>query len=294
MGWLLRRLLRGVGAGRGCEAPCSRDDVEHYLRVREALGDVYGSIIDTIPGHASREVAKALGMPDVELMGLPDGMNCPPVDCCVLEWTEDGRTMARRYAEDGPRPSDPYAREALDAMMRARFMLLRVKECLPGSGVTATDLLTEEELFVFDMSMSMTRSSDKVVIVGHVLPMGDHWMLTGGNTALSTEEARRLREDFEHRGRPLTPESLRRRETVYGVFRWCERHAEDVLMVTRDIAALCALAEGVERSMVSPGPESIPLPITPRRPARNAPCPCGSGRQYKRCCGSSRRSRRSA
>lgn len=31
-----------------------------------------------------------------------------------------------------------------------------------------------------------------------------------------------------------------------------------------------------------------PTPVDgsgPRRPARNAPCPCGSGRKYKRCCG---------
>ncbi|MBI5148341.1 SEC-C domain-containing protein, partial [Candidatus Pacearchaeota archaeon] len=29
----------------------------------------------------------------------------------------------------------------------------------------------------------------------------------------------------------------------------------------------------------------IPLPIVKERIGRNAPCPCGSGKKYKRCCG---------
>ena len=30
----------------------------------------------------------------------------------------------------------------------------------------------------------------------------------------------------------------------------------------------------------------VPAPAAPRRVGRNAPCPCGSGLKYKRCCGS--------
>ncbi|MBI5148345.1 SEC-C domain-containing protein [Candidatus Pacearchaeota archaeon] len=31
--------------------------------------------------------------------------------------------------------------------------------------------------------------------------------------------------------------------------------------------------------------DEIPLPIVKERIGRNAPCPCGSGKKYKRCCG---------
>ena len=42
----------------------------------------------------------------------------------------------------------------------------------------------------------------------------------------------------------------------------------------------------VER-LLSQGPAVRPLLKT--SPARNAPCPCGSGRKYKGCCGRNRR-----
>jgi hypothetical protein len=32
--------------------------------------------------------------------------------------------------------------------------------------------------------------------------------------------------------------------------------------------------------------KAVPAAASPRRVGRNAPCPCGSGRKYKRCCGS--------
>jgi hypothetical protein len=31
--------------------------------------------------------------------------------------------------------------------------------------------------------------------------------------------------------------------------------------------------------------KSRPVPQAPKRPNLNAPCPCGSGKKYKRCCG---------
>jgi uncharacterized protein YecA (UPF0149 family) len=60
---------------------------------------------------------------------------------------------------------------------------------------------------------------------------------------------------------------------------------------TRDIdRALKTLKELAETS--KPGPErqiAETNPILAPQPALNAPCPCGSGLKYKRCCGSRRR-----
>lgn len=292
---LLKRLLRASDMGRERVCPVSNDDVEHYLGVREALGDIYSDVIDDLPLRAVRDVARELDIPEEDALSQLDGANRPLIDCCVHEWAPDGRTVIRRYAEDGPRPRDPDRREALDALLRARFMLLRVEESLPRSGVTVTDLLTGEELFVFDVSLSMGPSARGMVIAGHVLPMGDHWMQTGGAAMLSEEEGRRLVADFERGGEPLTPESVRQRETVYAVFRWCEREAGDVLLLSRDVPSVFDLAEEVvQELMAPPGLQLLPLPVAPRGPSRNASCPCGSGRQHKRCCGRKKSGRRSA
>ena len=43
-----------------------------------------------------------------------------------------------------------------------------------------------------------------------------------------------------------------------------------------------ALARSIWNAMPLPGNDMQPAPVGP--PERNAPCPCGSGRKYKRCC----------
>ena len=291
---LLKRLLRASGVVRERACPVSEDDIEHYLGVREALGDIYGDVVDDLPLSVVRDVARELDIPEEDALSQLDGANRPLIDCCVHEWAPDGRTVIRRYAEDGPRPRDPDRREALDALLRARFMLLRVEESLPRAGVTATNLLTGEELFVFDVSLSMGPSARGTVIAGHILPMGDHWMQTGGAAMLSEEEGRRLVADFERGGEPLTPESVRQRETVYAVFRWCEREAGDVLLLSRDVPSVFKLAEEYVEELMASGALPFSSLAAPPRASRNAPCSCGSGRQHKRCCGKKKGGRRSA
>lgn len=296
MGRLIKGLLRRIGIGEAGVGVPSGDDVEHYLHLREASGNVYGNIIDMLPARASREVARALDLPDAEsFIVRPEGMIDPVMDCCVHCWTEDGGNMVRRFAEDGPRLRDPDARELLEAMLHARFMLLRIEECVPKIGARATDLVTGEELFILDVSLSLSRDAEESVIVGQALPIGDHWMLTGGGDVLSGEEARRLLEDFDREGKALTPESIQAPETVYAVFRWCLQESDDVILAIHDIGAIMARArEFVEQIIDQPEEERLPLLIAPRGPSRNAICPCGSGRRYKRCCGKEGRVRRSA
>jgi SEC-C motif len=48
------------------------------------------------------------------------------------------------------------------------------------------------------------------------------------------------------------------------------------------------LAMDLERSMVSGQPIVVDAkgqPVSPGKIGRNEPCPCGSGKKYKRCCG---------
>lgn len=40
---------------------------------------------------------------------------------------------------------------------------------------------------------------------------------------------------------------------------------------------------GIERQLMGVPPAATPA--LPRKPGRNEPCSCGSGRKYKKCCG---------
>ena len=70
-------------------------------------------------------------------------------------------------------------------------------------------------------------------------------------------------------------------------YEWCRRHvpAEARLLELRDMTRqrgleLLRLASAHSRTLV-PAQQATPL----SRPGRNTPCPCGSGKKFKRCCG---------
>ncbi|MHC4574224.1 MAG: SEC-C metal-binding domain-containing protein [Planctomycetota bacterium] len=58
--------------------------------------------------------------------------------------------------------------------------------------------------------------------------------------------------------------------------------------LTASIIRLCLEADASSRIAyegAEGNPEIIPFPAGNSRVGRNAPCPCGSGKKYKKCCG---------
>ena len=60
----------------------------------------------------------------------------------------------------------------------------------------------------------------------------------------------------------------------------------DYLELAREVFsdAMCSFAD-LGRNELAAGPPPVAAPTT-KKVGRNAPCPCGSGRKYKNCCGS--------
>jgi uncharacterized protein YecA (UPF0149 family) len=53
-----------------------------------------------------------------------------------------------------------------------------------------------------------------------------------------------------------------------------------------EVVRLCAPEERPELlcSLLTPTPPTPPPPVTHQPAGRNDPCPCGSGKKFKRCC----------
>jgi uncharacterized protein YecA (UPF0149 family) len=63
---------------------------------------------------------------------------------------------------------------------------------------------------------------------------------------------------------------------------------EQKVDLSASIIRLCLESEASSRiayEYPERNPEIIPFPTGNNRVGRNEPCPCGSGRKYKRCCG---------
>jgi len=295
MGRLLRTLVTGGQPADGLVPTAG--EVRRYRRLRMAGRRLSNKIVKTIPERALDDVGGALGMLDRRTFVFDSEAEVNVfTDCCLYDWVEGGANLVERYAAEGPPPANADEREALDAMTRARYTILELDGSVPRKGVRAIDLRTGERLFVIDINLSLCREWSGECLAARLLPFGRFWMTSGAALPLA----------------PGFPEAVMLASAMSDPD---HLEAGDILRLLDDpvgVLALvrCALETGSGESMgfsedldssgrevLATAPPVFPRAIeysSPRRPARNAPCPCGSGRQYKRCCGSSRHSKRSA
>jgi hypothetical protein len=68
------------------------------------------------------------------------------------------QTVAARFLREAKPPPDPYTRRYIMAAMREPFSFWQVESVSPGAGVLLSDLITGEERFVADLSISNSAS----------------------------------------------------------------------------------------------------------------------------------------
>jgi hypothetical protein len=81
--------------------------------------------------------------------------------------------------------------------------------------------------------------------------------------------------------RPLLEVSTPAARELFAAF-WNEH--EERLRPRRDEARRAVLRHAPPPATSAPAAATTAAPVSPARPPRNAPCPCGSGKKYKRCC----------
>ncbi len=262
------------------------DDVERYVRLREAGKRLNSEIVDTIPRRAMDDIGKALGILDggTLIFGY-EGMGDVFMDCCLYDWIRGGRNLVRKFAKENPPPEDPDEREALGAMLRARYTVLGIDECVPEAGVRAVDLVADRDVFVLDLGLSRSSGVEGTALAARLLPAGRFWMTSGAALPMTRPVVAALlrnlmRADFS--GVKDIREVLDGPQMVLTIIRSClEGGAADHVRYA-DPGDADEYDEGGEP--FEPAGRTLRMGLGPRRSSRNAQCPCGSGRQYKRCC----------
>lgn len=279
----------------------SRGNVEHYMRLREAARRLNTELLATIPRRAMDDIGKALGIVRGDTFVFDsEEISDAFTDCCLYDWIDGGRNLVRRYAEEEPPPQDPDEREALSAMLRARYTILDIKECVPETGARAVDGPAGRELFVLDMGLSRSSWMEGMMtLAARILPVGEFWMTSGCALPITDLFPFALLKN-------VSPDNVlgdmgelfnepRIRLTVIrsclesgapGHVRYAAGSASEDDFDLGDEADL-------DESLVSDSASAPFLRGQLQRPSLNAPCPCGSGRRYKRCCGRGKRARAS-
>ncbi len=161
-----------------------------------------------------------------------------------------------------------------EAQTRAFYSVLQVEEALPQIGVRVNDVLNDQRFLLMDIGLGNS-AVPGLGLATRVIPFPD-FALTG-EAALPVDSKDLIKKIFDI----LTPHLGSSKKFV-------DLPRDLRTDLTGSIIRLCLSNWASSRVHYEDIPGTAPAPArvspTPRIP-RNAPCPCGSGHKYKKCCG---------
>jgi len=236
---------------------------------------------EVLPQYASAEVLKEAGRQlgiwkhETMVLDTEDQVGVL-MDYAFHDCFRDGENAVDRYAAENPPVPNSDEEALLAAMTAAFFSIFHVDDVITNIGVRVSDLLTGRRHLIVDVGFGET-AVPGFVIASRILPLDD-FAMTGGAALPANADA--LQDIIDHlTAEQIIPEDLdsmdrqARADLNAAIIRIClERGASD----------------DIEYREVGEHQEDTPLiPVVPTgaKIGRNDPCPCGSGRKYKKCCG---------
>jgi hypothetical protein len=159
--------------------------LDRYRSLRQAGRDFSHRLVETLDNDAIHEAADRLGclQGDTIVLDTEDAI-AVIMDFALYHVRQGGLNAVDRHFRNSPPAPGTDERTYLEAMLQARYRLLRVDEAFSGFGLTVHDVLRDENGLLLDVAMS--RSAQKGdVFAGHVLSFPDFWMTTGAGLPLT-------------------------------------------------------------------------------------------------------------
>jgi hypothetical protein len=304
MAWMLPALKR-LAAGGASDA----ERRDRYLSCRQTTRGFNNAIVKSLSREDLQRGARDLGMfhRGTIVWGNEEEM-AVFADHCIYDIRRQGQTAVERFAAASEAPPGSQERLMLDAMVSARYALLRVQRNVGSVGLAVADLFREEEAILCDVSFAATVPCGAILATRVLYPASEDFCMTSGAALpVSPDDLMDIAEIMVGHGtrRPadvarlggedrdrLTTRILRTlvRSGVTDFMAYAEPGArervdppflrllppESELNLDAEQAAFSGIGRSLDR------PSRIELP---QRVGRNDPCPCGSGRKLKKCCG---------
>jgi hypothetical protein len=173
-------------------------------------------------------------------------------------------------------------------MTRARYCLFQVSSKAESPAMHGADLLRDESLLLMDYGMHQTVPAG-FVLATRIIPFVDFAMTAGAGIPVHPDALEALMKQFRQRGLQTygdLREAFASRESAAEltalIIRTCRQYGAKFSMEYRDAPG--AESPGAEFPLRRVSHRGLGLRSV-RRVPRNAECPCGSGRRYKKCCG---------
>jgi hypothetical protein len=242
-----------------------------YKRMRLASREMNNILMESCRPSVE-QAAKDLG---VWLKGsIVLDMDQMPVlmDRAIHRHPKGGPSVVDRYAAEYPPAPGTDAQAVLAGMRQAFFSLFQVSRVVKGLGVCVTDILRDGEHLLADVNLGES-AVEHMVLASRVLPFDGFIMTTGAPLPVSVEVLKWVVANLERDD--LTTEDLRAMSSEgwsqieISVMRACLHHTDDEHIKYQDV----------------PGGGTPTLTRDTDHVGRNDPCPCGSGKKSKKCCG---------
>ncbi len=185
---------------------------------------------------------------------------------------EDGRNAVDRLLMENSPPEGSDQIRLLRSMQRSLYTIVQVQTPIPGVGVRGLEGPGRTPMLIVDIGFSQTAVPGMAMATRVHSPGEGWWMTTGAALPLNQQALDRIVSGSE---------VYRRRYGVEPAGR------EQTKLITR--ACIASGASRQIRYATPDEPDERPAATSPIRVSskvgRNDPCPCGSGRKHKKCCG---------
>jgi len=260
--------------------PKSRASImERYDHFHSILKHFQRVIPDTLDRNLYKKAAKTLGLWHNGGIEIGDESELTILTDFAIYGLRNagGKTPVQSYACAHPPRSDSDDELILNAMCGARYSLLQVTRRVPAVCVEAYDLLRKRMVLVANHGFSLTAEAG-MVLATRLISVPGFEISTSADLPVNLETFVALTESLKHAARGLVLNG----DTIDDPERM-------------ELASVCiiraCLEAGCAGQIVHANPGEYPqepglsraLPI--EGVSRNRPCPCGSGKKFKRCCG---------
>jgi hypothetical protein len=254
--------------------------IEQYQRLRQKQRALHNDLITRLPEGLLVECAERLGLVSgVQANGRPllafddEHEMSVLMDYCIYLGRRDGQTVIDRMLAESPPPDGTDELVLLQAMQQATYSMFMVEEVIPDVGVSVRDALHNERLLLVDLGLGQS-APPGYVFAGNIVSPAGISMTTGAMLPVELEALREIQATVGDQLDAIPDRDFAATDP--------DLQAELATVVIRACLANGASSRVIEKDVTDSIREARPLA---KGHARNLPCPCGSGKKSKRCCG---------
>jgi len=253
-----------------------------YQKLRSTTYTIHNAIIKLMGSERLFESARALGMARRDgFASLSDTEINIICDHAIYADPRKraGHIQAYRATQH---VLDDDSEMVLASMLDAKYCLLQYEShFITDVGIKVIDQLRQQTFVLFDINLSHMANQDMLIATHIIAPEGIS-MTTGGGLPIPDNESLRAIDDLLvvefGSGKRNFDEHNTNGKLATGMIR---------ILLKTGASERIRYAEPVQPTSLPQRSSSKPAHIAIGRnaPGRNAPCPCGSGKKYKQCCG---------